>query len=83
MLTRAAPTTDASPTVDHAWFRAGNEQPWHEVWRRDDLKLIARCGYERSWARSQQVRATTAPASPCPLCVPPVLPGTEARSDAL
>ena len=68
------PSTPSKPravvAVERAWFRAGTEQLWHEVWHRDDLSLIARCGYERSWARSQQKRALTVPEPRCKRCVP-------------
>src|SRR3954447_17407001 len=37
---------------DHAWFRAGAKDAWHEVTSREDTELVARCGSTHSWTRS-------------------------------
>ena len=54
--------------TDHAWFRAGTKDAWHEVTSRQDTELVARCGYTHSWTRSQQMRATSAPEPSCAAC---------------
>lgn len=53
---------------DHAWFRARPSEPWHEIASRDDLELIARCGFVRTWTRSEQARGATAPGETCAEC---------------
>ena len=53
---------------DHAWFRARASEPWHEITGRDDVELVARCGYTRSWTRSEQARGHEAPGPRCPDC---------------
>ena len=54
--------------ADHAWFRGRASEPWHEIIRRDDVELVARCGYTRSWTRSEQARGHEAPGEFCPDC---------------
>jgi hypothetical protein len=53
---------------DHAWFRAGAKEAWHEVTSREDTELVARCGSTHSWTRSQQVRSASAPEPSCEAC---------------
>ena len=53
---------------DHAWFRARPSEPWHEIASRDDLELIAPCGFVRTWTKSEQARGAVAPGPTCEAC---------------
>ena len=52
----------------HAWFRGRVSEPWHEILHREDLDLVARCGYTRSWTKSEQARGVTPPGTSCADC---------------